>query len=371
MKKLFVFVVTMLVCLANQAQNYSFIPETLDDGWETNGILRNSSGFITLDSLIREKKWGEISSVLVSRKGQIVFEGYYRGCDRSTMHNTRSTTKTITGTLIGCLISDKLIGSEMDKALKYFNYESIDNPDERKKDVTLEDLLTMSSILECDDWNEFSRGNEERMYLIEDWPKFYWDLPIKGFAAWAEKPEDAKYGRSFSYCTAGSVVLGGIIDKASGIGLAKYADSKLFAPLGITQYNWQLTPTGMPMTGGGLSLRSRDLLKIAQLYSNNGRWKNRELVSEDWVKKSTRPRAEIGDGVDYGYLMWIQKFGEEHAYYMAGTGGNKVVVVPSLEIAVVITSTNFNLGMKAHQYSASILSDYIVPIVKNIIKNDN
>jgi CubicO group peptidase (beta-lactamase class C family) len=370
MKKCIICLILGFFYLAfpGQGQSQSFAPQNSNDGWGTSGYLIDNSGFKRLDSLIRNKQWGQITSVLVAKRGQIIFEGYYSGTDVNTAHNTRSATKTITGALIGCLINDKLISSEKDRALNHFNYASIDNNDSRKSDITVEDLMTMSSMLECDDWNEFSRGNEERMYLVEDWAKFYWDLPIRGFPAWAEKPEDAKYGRSFSYCTAGVVVLGGIIEKASKIGLDKYAEKRLFAPLGISNYDWQLTPLGIPMTGGGLSLSSRDLLKFAQLYANKGEWNGQQILNPKWVEKSTSPKTEINEGVEYGYLWWIEKFGNEPSYYMTGTGGNKVVVVPGLDITVVITSTNFNLGMKAHQYSASMLSDYIIPEIKNLNK---
>ena len=318
-----------------------------------------------MDSLVASNQYQQITSIVIAHKGELVFEQYYNGSDQHTLHNTRSATKTITGTLIGLLIDDKKLPSEQVFAANYSSREDVYYPDPRKDSITVEDLLTMSSMLECDDWNPISRGNEERMYLVEDWVKFYWDLPIKGFPEWATKPEDSEYGRSFSYCTAGVVVLGDVINAASG-NLDRYAKEALFSKLGITEYHWQMTPLGLPMTGGGLGLRSRDLLKVGQLYLDNGQWQGEQIISESWVRKSITPQSRInyGAGYDYGYLWWISEFGDEQAYYMTGTGGNKVVVIPRLELVVVLTSTFYNGGRDSHNQTARLLSEHIVPELK-------
>ena len=360
-------VAILLISLIPTGRIVASIQTSGDDGWKTVNTLSQSELIDKMDSLISSGYFKQISSVAIAHKGDLVFEEYYNGNLGSTLHNTRSTTKSITGTLIGCLIKDKKLKSEQELASKYSWPSNIQNPDPRKENITIEDLLTMSSLLECDDWNQHSRGNEERMYLIEDWAKFYWDLPIKGFPEWSTKPEDAEYGRSFSYCTAGTVVLGDIINKISG-NLEKYAEKALFSKLGITDYHWQLTPKGIPMTGGGLGLRSRDLLKIGQLYLNNGKWKGQEVISEDWVRKSTTPHSKIefGPGFDYGYLLWMTNFDEEHAFYMTGTGGNKVAIFPGLELVVVLTSTYFGGGMESHSQTEKLLSEYIVPEIKKL-----
>ena len=226
----------------------------------------------------------------------------------------------------------------------------------------------MSSPLECDDWNDASRGNEERMYLVEDWAQFILDLPIRGRMHVGEQAETPRYGRYFSYCTGGVFVLSEILQKTTGERTDHYAQERLFGPLNISNVEWVYSPLNVPQTGGGLRLRSRDLLKIAQLYLDRGRWQGRQIVSEAWIKASTSPHAQIDEVTDYGYLWWLKSFkaGDKSypAFFMTGNGGNKVVAMPELDMAVVITSTNFNThGM--HEQSERILTDYILAALQH------
>ena len=364
MYKSIILLLILSFTLNINSQNNPFTPIENKDGWNTESLFLGNTTIEKMDSLIASNNFKKISSVVVAHKGKIIFENYYNDNTSKTKHNTRSATKTITGILIGMLLKEGKLKSVEEKVADYSKVKNIQNPDKRKAQITVEDLLTMSSILECNDWNNYSRGNEEKMYLIEDWVKFYWDLPIKGFPEWETKPEDTKYGRSFSYCTAGTVVLGDVINSVTG-SLEEYADEVLFSKLGITDYHWQKTPKGLPMTGGGLGLRSRDLLKIGQLYLNKGKWNKEQIISEDFVRESTKVHAEVGMfGYEYGYLWWLSEFGTEQkhkAYFMSGSGGNKIVVIPSLETVVVLTSTYFRGGMESFNQTTKLLDEYIVP----------
>ena len=366
-----IYLILFTAVLFAQESPTLFLPPENGDGWRTAEAA--SAGFsvarlLEMENAIRSDEFKRISSVLIARGGKLVYEKYFDGSEMSALRDTRSATKTVTGMLIGLAIERGLISGTDAAVLPFFpDKQPLAHPDPRKAQITLEDLLTMSSLLECDDWNSFSRGNEERMYLIEDYVKFTLDLPIKGFPAWAEKPEDSPYGRSFSYCTAGVATLGGVLEKTAQMSVEEFADKYLFVPLGIREASWQITPTGLAMTGGGLRLASRDLLKLGQLYLDKGTWNGRRIISENWVDVSTRPQVRIDDETEYGYLWWLKPFpaGDKpyDAFYMTGNGGNKVAVFPALNLAVVITSTNYNTrGM--HEQTDRLLAEYILGAIK-------
>jgi CubicO group peptidase (beta-lactamase class C family) len=171
------------------------------------------------------------------------------------------------------------------------------------------------------------------------------------------------FGRFFSYCTGGVFVLSEIIENTTRVRADRYAQARLFDPLGIRNVTWLYSPMNTPHTGGKLRMTSRDLLKIVQLYLNGGKWHGRQILDEAWVRTSTQPHAQIDDQTEYGYLWWLKSFASRHhtypAFYMSGNGGNKAVGLPAVDIAVVITSTNYNTrGM--HEQTEQLLTDYIL-----------
>jgi CubicO group peptidase (beta-lactamase class C family) len=329
-----------------------------------------SVGLLTeMEKAIRGGEFKKIGSVLVARHGKLVYEAYFDG-DANTLRDTRSATKSITDLLVGIAIDEKKLSGVDARVLELLpeRASKMQNPDPRKKAITVEDFLTMSSPLECDDWNDASRGNEERMYLVEDWAQFIFDLPVRGRMHVGEQAEAPPYGRYFSYCTGGVFTLSEVLQKAIGARTDRYAQAKLFGPLGITDAEWVFSPMNIPQTGGGLRFTSRDLLKIAELSRQGGIWQGKRIVSESWVQASTRPHARIDGETEYGYLWWLKSFksGENSypAFYMSGNGGNKVAVFPSLDLAVVLTSTNYNTkGM--HEQTDRLLTDYILRAVEN------
>ena len=347
-------------------------PQSRDDGWATTtaeSVGLSSKLLQDLEAAVRAGEFKKIGSVLIARHGKLVYENYFDG-DVNSLRDTRSATKSITSALVGIAITEKKLSGVDARVLQLLPEHSrkLKNPDPRKDKITIEDFLTMSSPLECDDWNDASRGNEERMYLVEDWAQFILDLPIRGRMHMGEQIDPPPYGRYFSYCTGGVFTLSEVLQKATGMRTDRYAQEKLFSPLGISDAQWVYSPLNIPQTGGGLRLSSRDLLKIAQLYLDGGIWKGKRIVEEGWVKVSTQPHARIDDETEYGYLWWLKSFktaGKSYpAFFMSGNGGNKVAAFPGLDLAVVITSPNYNThGM--HEQTEKMLTDYILPAVEH------
>lgn len=319
------------------------MPTQIPDGWSVASMQSQQMDPKPVEQLtdqIQTEQYRNIHSLLISRNGKLVYENYFNGYSQSIPENIYSATKSITSALIGIAVDQKLIKSLDEKVVDYFPQDSpLPNLTPAKKQITIRDLLTMSSGLECADDNSQSPGNEAKMYLSADWIRYILSLPMK-----------TNPGTESNYCTGGVAVLGGILQRATGKTVDDFAQENLWKPLQINPVRWDRMPTGQVNTSGKMFIRPRDMAKVGQLFLNKGQWEGKQIISADWVAESTRKQVLLRNQ-EYGYLWWRREFTYNNkiypAYYASGNGGHFIVVLPSENLVVVSTAGNLNSGIGA------------------------
>lgn len=328
-------------------------------GWQISKDVYDKVKIKELNLRIAENSFKEISSIVVVKDGKLLIEEYFNGATRHTLNDTRSVGKSFASAMMGIAINDGYIKSENQTLKDFYDLTKFANYSPKKESVTIKSLLTMSSGFDADDNDEKSPGNEENMYPTSDWVKFTLDLPMDN---------KKEVGKNWNYFTAGVVVLGDIINKSVPGGLKKYADNKLFKPLGIEKYEWQYTPQKLPSTAGGLRMSSLNFAKFGQLYKNGGSWKGKQLIPRSWVDKTftkylTLPFDSNGF---YGYLFWNITYnvnGKQYeAFYCTGNGGNKIFIFKNEPLVIVITATAYNKPY-GHSQVNKIMEKYILPSI--------
>jgi CubicO group peptidase (beta-lactamase class C family) len=298
-----------------------------------------------------------MASMLVLRHGKPVLEQYWNGYNKDTLHDLRSATKSITSLLVGIAIDQHLVGSVDDPISKYLGAAYPGAP-ALKQNITLANVLTMSSGLACDDRDAGSPGNEDKMVNTGDWVGFFVNLPQR-----------AAPGGDGHYCTAGAVALGRVVAEASKQSIPAFASAGLFNPLGITQARWaDFDNHRQTDTGGHLQLRPRDLAKLGQLVLQGGVWEGKQVVSADWIARSTGKQALIDNGWKYGYLWWLhfeQVGGKQVTMSFAwGNGGQMIFIIPEADLVVVFTGENYNSDKADRPFD--ILRNYVLPAVQKL-----
>ena len=171
-------------------------------------------------------------------------------------------------------------------------------------------------------------------------------------------------GEKFYYNSGLTILLGGIVKNTSGLYIDEFAGQYLFAPMGITDYHWDKFQDGNIQTDGGLHLRPRDMAKIGYMILKNGKWKDRQIVSREWVAESTKKHIDA-PGIGYGYQWWIGKTIIDNqtikVLFASGHGGQKIFIIPQLDLVSVFTSRVFN--SKGHSGPEGFLLKYIIPSI--------
>jgi CubicO group peptidase (beta-lactamase class C family) len=319
-------------------------PPELADGIAAGGVAEAGLAPAVAERIVRgvvDGTYADLHSVLVYRRGRLVLEEYFYDQDRNRPHQLRSATKSVVSALVGIAIGQGALAGEQERVLHRLPYASLANPHPQKQALTLGDLLTHRTGLACDDWDGDSPGNETRVYESDDWVKFFLDLPVA-----------AERGTTARYCSAGVAAAGRMVERATGEPLPAYAQRVLWEPLGIRaeDVRWDFTLSDENAgTFAQLYLRPRDLLKLGILYQQEGRWNGRQVISAEWVRRSTAAHSRIG-GEPYGYFWWHKWLNVPTSagprrvdmIVASGNGGQKIYLVPSLDLVAVFTAGAYN-----------------------------
>lgn len=279
-----------------------------------------------------------IEGIAAIRNGEVLAQGQTGKLGDKGL-DIRSATKSVTALLVGIAIDRGAIASVQVPVIELLpEYAESLADDPRKAQIRVEDLLTMRSGLDCDDWTKSSPGHEDKMYRRRDWLEF-----------WAKQPMRDDPGTRYSYCTGNVVALGRILANTLDQPVPEFARAALFEPLGIEHAQWETWNRGRDTdTGGHLAIHPGDLLRIGQVVMAGGTHQGRELISASWIEAMTTAHVAIPDRAQhYGYLWWLDqargsKLPPTRVWMAIGNGGNLLFLLPEHDFGVVFAGTRFN-----------------------------
>lgn len=317
------------------------------DSWEISAPSEqqmNESVLSQLDKHINDSL-PHLQSLLIARHGKLVFEQYYHGGSKNEFHNMQSITKSITSALVGIALKKGYLKSSDQKLVDFFPELTDSITDGRVKNITLYHLLTMSSGIVEERYSKWDKND---------------DNPFRTALKQQLKSDP---GSQFNYSGLASHVFTGILFRATEISLYDFADENLFQPLGIRKVIWYTDKNGMYLGCGSSLWKSRDLLKIGQLYLNKGMWNGIELIPEAYINQSGKTQISgnfFGTIINYGYLWFTDTISDYNVFFAGGYGGQYLMVIPDLAMTILCTSDWKQPGYPEHYV---LVKDYIITSV--------
>jgi CubicO group peptidase (beta-lactamase class C family) len=315
-----------------------------------------------LVELIRSgEEFPDLQGLLIVRHGYLVVEKYFGGYDADDLHMLQSVSKSFTSAVMGIAIEQKKIRGVEERVLDFFpDLEGIANIDDRKRAMTIEDLLTMRSGT---DYHERGAGSPHYQLnaLQRGWTEFILSRPM------VHEP-----GTHFQYDSGGVILMSSLIKARTGAHADAFMAEHLFKPLGIERHWWFRNRQGHPHLGGGLHLAPRDMAKFGLLYLRKGKWEDEQVVPRKWVEASIKRQVEFGPearrSVGYGYLWWILQpdpdgEGEQDIYAAMGFRAQYIFVIPEHDMVVVVTGGTHNRADQSKPIE--FLYSHILPAVKD------
>lgn len=337
----------------------------------TATVAESHGGTALDDKLQAAFEAGELAglhTVLVIQRGEVLAESYFPGEDErwgtplgerahgpDELHDLRSVTKPIVGLLYGIALAEgKVPPVEAPLIAQFPGYADLAE-DPARSGILVGHALSMTMGTE---WNEdlpYSdpRNSEIAMELAADRHRFVLDRPM------ADAP-----GARWTYNGGAVAIAAKLIADGTGMPIDAYAEEKLFAPLGIAEFEWVRGADGVPSAASGLRLKSRDLAKIGQLILQNGVFEGKQVVPATWLERSFTPHAGTGHGLRYGYFWWLADQGDPPDWVAGfGNGGQRLGVSPGGGLIVVVFAGNYNQP-EAWRLPVRIIEDFVIPALE-------
>lgn len=265
-----------------------------------------------------------LHSLLVSHRGELVFEQYYNGTDPRRPANMKSASKSVISALVGIAIDRGFIESEEVKIADYFPELISEQHNADKQFISIKNLLTMQSGLETT-----SNRNYGKWVLSDNWVEFALNQPLV-----------AVPGTRMLYSTGSTHLLSAIISRATGMDTKAFAQEVLSSRLGFSMSYWAQDPQGIYFGGNDMEMTPRQMLSFGELYLHDGSYQEQQIIPASWVAASHRPHARSprGQGRFYGYGWWLRDLAGMQVPVAWGYGGQLIFVVKQLDMVVVATS---------------------------------
>ncbi len=327
-----------------------FISSLLLPGVVTPAAAQESSESRDIFAEIRAEAEaiGSVRSLLIRQNGELVAAQYYHGMQQDRKMNTKSASKSIISLLTGIAIDEGIIKSVEDPILDYLPDYFKQISDEKKRSITIRDLLTMRSGLETTSFHNYGAW-----VTSNDWIAYALQQPM------VKEP-----GGDMAYSTGSSHLLSVIITKASGMSTRAFANKYLFGPMDIEVGGWDRDPQGYYMGGNNLALSSEAMMKLGQMVLNNGVWDGRRIVSQSWLEDSfqTYTRSNYNP-YNYGYMWWNRPVADHQVFFAWGYGGQYIFIIPELDAVAVIMSS-LQTATQRREYKEPVfrlLREFIIP----------
>ena len=305
-----------------------------------------------------------------SRQSKLAWRRYQNGNDEkwglrkdgavfgpTTKHDVRSITKSVVSLLYGIALDEGKVPSVDQPLVASFpEYADLASDPQRRR-MTVGHALTMTLGTEWD---------EDRPYSDPLNSEIAMDRAADSYRYVLDRPFVAEPGERWNYNGGTATLLARMIARGTATDLTAYAEQRLFAPLGIEDFEWVKGYYGEPVAASGLRLRPRDLAKIGQLVLTGGRWDGAQIVPADWLAQSHQPRAEVpAYETQYGYLWWLDELdGGRKVIEGAGNGGQELPIVPDLDLVLVVTAGNYN-NPDAWKPAWALLTDTVIPAIRS------